>query len=31
VALLAQTFGAGTTQTLTAISFDEFCAIVEEV
>jgi len=31
VALLAQSFGAGTTQTLTAISLDEFRAIVEEV
>ena len=31
VALLAQTFGAGTTQTLTAIPIDEFRAIVEEV
>ncbi len=31
VALLAQTFGAGTTQTLTAIPFDEFRMIVEEV
>jgi len=31
VALLAQTFGAGTTQTLTAIPLDEFRAIVEEV
>jgi len=31
VALLAQAFGAGTTETLTAIPFDEFSAIVEEV
>jgi uncharacterized protein with GYD domain len=31
VALLAQAFGAGTTQTLTAIPFDEFNAIVDEV
>jgi uncharacterized protein with GYD domain len=31
VALLAQTFGAGTTETLTAIPFEEFRAIVDEV
>ncbi|MBS3782945.1 MAG: GYD domain-containing protein [Anaerolineae bacterium] len=31
VALLAQAFGAGTTETLTAIPFDEFSAIVDEV
>ena len=31
VALLAQAFGAGTTETLTAIPFDEFSAIVQEV
>jgi uncharacterized protein with GYD domain len=31
VALLAQTFGAGTTETLTAIPFEEFTTIVEEV
>ncbi len=31
VALLAQTFGAGTTETLTAIPFDEFATIVDEV
>jgi uncharacterized protein with GYD domain len=31
VALLAQAFGAGTTETLTAIPFDEFSAIVEDV
>lgn len=31
VALLAQTFGAGTTETLTAIPFNEFSAIVDEV
>ncbi|HEY67833.1 MAG TPA: GYD domain-containing protein [Thermoflexia bacterium] len=31
VALLAQTFGAGATQTLTAIPLDEFRAILEEV
>lgn len=31
VALLAQAFGAGTTETLTAIPFDEFDAIVDEV
>jgi uncharacterized protein with GYD domain len=31
VALLAQACGAGTTETLTAIPFDEFSAIVEEV
>jgi uncharacterized protein with GYD domain len=31
VALLAQTFGAGSTQTLTAIPFEEFRAIVDEV
>lgn len=31
VALLAQTFGAGTTETLTAIPFDEFTAIADEV
>lgn len=31
VALLAQAFGAGTTETLTAIPFDEFRAIVDEV
>ncbi|MFW6136111.1 MAG: GYD domain-containing protein [Chloroflexota bacterium] len=31
VALLAQTFGAGTTETLTAIPFDEFTTIVDEV
>lgn len=31
VALLAQTFGAGKTETLTAIPFDEFRAIVDEV
>ena len=31
VALLAQTFGAGTTETLTAIPFEEFSAIVDEV
>ncbi len=31
VALLAQAFGAGTTETLTAIPFDEFSAIVDGV
>ena len=31
VALLAQAFGAGTTETLTAIPFDEFSAIVDEI
>jgi uncharacterized protein with GYD domain len=31
VALLAQAFGAGTTETLTAIPFDEFSAIVDDV
>ncbi len=31
VALVAQAFGAGTTETLTAIPFDEFSAIVEDV
>jgi uncharacterized protein with GYD domain len=31
VALLAQTFGAGTTETMTAIPFDEFTTIVDEV
>jgi uncharacterized protein with GYD domain len=31
VALLAQAFGAGTTETLTAIPFDKFRAIAEEV
>jgi uncharacterized protein with GYD domain len=31
VALLAQTFGAGTTETMTAIPFDEFTTIVNEV
>ncbi|MGD9030919.1 MAG: GYD domain-containing protein [Anaerolineae bacterium] len=31
VALLAQTFGAGTTETLMAIPFEEFSAIVEDV
>ncbi len=31
VALLAQTFGAGATHTLTAIPFEEFRAIVDEV
>ncbi len=31
VALLAQTFGAGSTQTLTAIPFDEFREIAEEI
>ena len=31
VALLAQTFGAGPTETLTAIPFDEFTTIVDEV
>ncbi len=31
VALLAQAFGAGTTETLTAIPFDEFSTIVDEV
>jgi uncharacterized protein with GYD domain len=31
VALLAQTFGAGTTETLTAISFEEFRIILDEV
>lgn len=31
VALLAQAFGAGTTETLTAIPFDEFSAIADEV
>ncbi len=31
VALLAQTFGAGSTQTLTAIPFDEFRVIIDEV
>ena len=31
VALLAQAFGAGTTETLTAIPFEEFSAIVQEV
>jgi uncharacterized protein with GYD domain len=31
VALLAQTFGAGTTETLTAIPFEEFRTILDEV
>lgn len=31
VALLAQAFGAGTTETLTAIPFDEFTAILGDV
>lgn len=31
VALLAQTFGAGTTETLTAIPFDEFTTILDGV
>jgi len=31
VALLAQRFGAGTTETLTAIPFEEFSALVHEV
>lgn len=31
VALLAQAFGAGATETLTAIPFDEFSAIVDAV
>jgi uncharacterized protein with GYD domain len=31
VALLAQTFGAGTTETLTAIPLEEFTTIVDEV
>ena len=31
VALLAQRFGAGTTETLTAIPFEEFSALVDDV
>lgn len=31
VALLAQAFGAGTTETLTAIPFDEFTVMADEV
>jgi uncharacterized protein with GYD domain len=31
VALLAQAFGAGTTETLTAIPFEEFSGIVDDV
>lgn len=31
VALLAQAFGAGTTETLTAIPFEDFSGIVDEV
>ena len=31
IALLAQTFGAGSTETLTAIPFDEFTTIVDAV
>jgi len=31
VALLAQVFGAGTTETLTAIPFEEFSGIVDDV
>jgi hypothetical protein len=31
VALLAQAFGAGTTETLIAIPYEEFSAIVDEV
>ena len=30
VALLAQTFGAGTTETLTAIPFQEFSGIIDD-
>jgi uncharacterized protein with GYD domain len=31
VALMAQTFGAGTTETLIAIPFEEFSSIVDDV
>jgi hypothetical protein len=31
VALLAQSFGAGKTETLTALRFDEFRAIADEM